>query len=361
MKARASVTGLGVWFPETIRKNDAWPSDFGKTTVRTGDRTLVDIPRGLDDAGEISLSYLASEQHDPFLGAVERRVADASMSAVEAQVLAAQAALADAGLAAHQLDFVISYDIVPDRVSPAAACRMIDLLGATRAVGFAVDAACAAGVTQIAIARGLVESGQARHVLVSQSHLLTRAFPMSHPASPGIGDGATAFVVSAEPRWPILHVIGHTHGEYYDAVTWCRGESAASDPPWWKAGPDYRLGSYDPAGTKRLMRDTVAFGAVTVRELMASADRDLRDVRLLASVHPRGWTPLAIARCLGLAEERVECVYRDRAHLGGSGPFANWARARGTGALEPGGLVAIYAQGAGFLRMAALIEVPPRT
>lgn len=103
------------------------------------------------------------------------------------------------------------------------------------------------------------------------------------------------------------------------------------------------------------MRDTVTFGSQTIRELCARLGVDLERISLLASVQPRGWIPGAIAGHLGLAPEVAVTTYEEYAHVGACGPILNWCRARERRSAD--GLLALYAQGAGFTRAAALISL----
>ena len=187
---------------------------------------------------------------------------------------------------------------------------------------------------------------------------MLRAFPMAHPASPGLGDGATALVVAAGTEGAqILELLGRTHGEHYRSITWTRDRSGVDDRPWWQGGGDFSLSTLRPAGAKELMRDTVGFGAQTVREVTDAANVPLAALSAIASVQPRGWVPGAIAACLGLREEVAPDTYRRWAHLGGAGCVANWIEARERGMLTPGSRFAVYAQGAGFTRGAAVLRM----
>ena len=139
------------------------------------------------------------------------------------------------------------------------------------------------------------------------------------------------------------------------AVQWVRGP-VESDPPWWAAGGDYRLGTRAPELVKALMRDTVSFGARTLRDAAARASTDLARVTTVASVQPRGFLPPAIAEYAGLPRDAAVTTYSQIAHVGACGPVFNLARARDEGRLERGSLCALYAQGAGFTRAAAILE-----
>ncbi len=350
------IAGLGCWFPERIRTNSEWPAAFRASSLgRQGDRTLVDVTSDeqRDPTLRIVSRYLAEEEGDPFLGALERHVADDATTSSQAEAFAGAAALADAGVAASQVDAIFSWALVPDRLMPSNACRVGQLLGAGRAWAASVDAACASPVAQLALAASLIESGRAEHVLLTQSHLATRTFPMTHPASPSVGDGAAAMLVSAASSPGIGRTHAVTHGEYYDAVVWCRGKSDETDPPWWQPGGAFSMASRDPEATRSLMQDTVPTGARTVAELAHQAGFAVDSIDVLLSVQPRRWVPLAIAEALGLEPSVAVQTYQRYAHLGGVGPIVNLLAARDAGKLKPGARVVMYAQGAGFTRAAA--------
>jgi 3-oxoacyl-[acyl-carrier-protein] synthase III len=351
---QASILGLGEWFPDRVRSNQEWPAEFTAARETKTGRELVDIPcADVDECDRLVGRYLAAEANDPFMGTTARRVADPTTSAWQAESFAAARALAEAGVEARDVDAVLSWSVVPDRISPASANRVAHALGATRAWATGIDAACASAIAQLLLATSLVRSGQARFVLLTQSHLITRAFPFAHPASPNVGDGATAVVVGG----PGGHAIGPIHavtdGAYCDAVTWRRSED---DPPWWQAGGGFFLGSRDRAGAHHLTSQTVRIAAETVRELAQKADVPVCSIAAIAAVQPRRWVPPAIAEVLGLPRGRAPQTFDHYAHLGGCGVIANLLEARRSGLLDAGSLVALYAQGAGFTRAAALVR-----
>jgi 3-oxoacyl-[acyl-carrier-protein] synthase-3 len=300
---------------------------------------------------------LAAEASDPFLGAKRRHVADDAISSSDAETFAAQAALADAGVRGADVDLVLSYSIVPDRIGLPAGGTVAHRIGAQRALALNVESACATTVAQLEVARAYLESGMAKVVLLTQSHLLLRSFPLAHPASPGLGDAATALVLAHGSGLALRSTFAVSHGEYAQAVTWVRGRDDHSDVPWWKAGGNFCIGSRAPELTKLLMRDTVSFGANTVLEATARAGVDVERIAVLASVQPRGFMPGAIAERLGLPRAAGISTYDEIAHVGACGPVFNLRRARERGWLRPGALAAFYAQGAGFTRAAAVIQV----
>ncbi|MCB9658651.1 MAG: 3-oxoacyl-[acyl-carrier-protein] synthase III C-terminal domain-containing protein [Polyangiales bacterium] len=354
----AYVSGLGTWLPDTVRTNDAWPAEWNaRRESVSADRSFVDIPTHTTDrAGAVSARYIERERADAFLGVRERRVAEDAMTAREAETQAAHRALADANLSGEEVDVVLSWAMVPDRVTPSSANYVAHAIGARRATAWGVDAACASALVQLQTAAALVASGQARVVLATQSHLMLRAFPMSHPASPGLGDGASAFVVTRAPgpfRVGAIH--GVTLGEHYLSVAFVR-DGDPDDAPWFCAGGASRLGSVDGEGARYLMKETVRMGVATMEETARAEGIRVQQLDTLCSVQPRGWTGAAIAECLDLGDDAAVDTYASIGHLGGCGPVVNWHAARERGRLPTGAILGLYAQGAGFTRMGAIVH-----
>jgi len=353
-----SIVGLGEWLPDEERGNDALGDRGPRSGGSPGERTFNDIPRADGALGDIVARHLAAEADDPFLGVVTRRVASETDSARAAEAAAARAALADAGIDGSEVDVVLSYSITTDHVV-ATAPYVAESIGAKRSLAFAIDAACAAPLAQLELALALVSSGRARTVVATQSHLLLRAMPSSHPATPGLGDGATAYVVSARDhgaRFVVRDVVSVTDGSYYDAVLWVRDRAEERETPWWDEGSSFRLGSRWPEGTKALMRDTVACGEASVRALADKVGLDVSRIDVLASVQPRGFIPPAIARALGLSDDVAVTTYERRGHMGGTGPISNLLEARRRGRIVDASECVLYAQGAGFTRSAAWLS-----
>jgi 3-oxoacyl-[acyl-carrier-protein] synthase-3 len=355
---RATILGMGEWLPDTIRGNDAWPPDFASRAAASADRELADAATISDDRyGSIVARHVAAEAGDPFLGSSRRRVADESTTSWEAEAMAAGAAVADAHIDARDIDCVLSWTLTPDRPGQVTAPRVAHEIGASRAVGAGTPVACASGVMQLMLSAALIESGRARFVLLTQSNLAVRTFPFGHPASPSVGDAATAFIVGPSEQPGILALAGVSHGDFHDAVVWRRHD----ETPWYQAGGPMYLGSHDRTAARQLVRDTVRFGAETVTEAARRSGVPVSSIDVLASVQPRRWVPGAIAEALGLPPETAPQTFDDLAHLGASGVITNLLEARRRGMLRarPDGnapTVCLYAQGAGFTRLALLVR-----
>lgn len=365
-----SIVGLGLWVPDKVVTNDAWPKEFVER-AKSGDRSLNDIERSSDEQSAAILErHLKAEANDPFLGAVERRYAEPQETAAYASGQAGLNALVDA-LSNHSgapmsvplIDHVLTYDVVPDRVgmqTGAAVLKTIRDYTAQNVMYSVLDNTCASVSTQLAHAVGLLATHQAHAVLCTQSSVWTRTFMMTHPASPGVGDAASAFIVARSSRGlRACSNYGVGHPEHLDSVAWVRGMSGPNDPhdvPWYLAGGDFHMGSKRPAGVKELTRDTVIFGAKTVSRAAHDARIGDDEIAALCSVQPRGFIPDAIAERLNLCADSAPSTYERYGHIGASGVIANLIEARAQGLIKHGDHVALYGQGFGFTRTASILR-----
>jgi 3-oxoacyl-[acyl-carrier-protein] synthase-3 len=353
---RSKILGLASFLPERVRSNSDWPADFASRSARQHGSELADVRAGAaDPCDAIMARHLAAEVDDPFRGTSRRRVSDAAMSSAEAEAIAGTRALADAGIEAKDIDLVLSWALVPDRITPPTAPRVAHLVGASRAAGLGLDVACATAIAQLMLGAAMIESGRARHVLLTQSHLIARANPLDHPASPIVGDAACAVVLGPSEKSGVGLAHMASHGEHHNAVTWVRGRDA-EEPPWWQAGASYSPGTRDRAQVKRLSTKLVHIGRDTITELLDRARRSIASVDVLASTQPRRWFPAAVAESVGLAVEKAPHTFDELAHIGGCAVVVNLIEARARGMLAPGASVVLYGMGAGITRAAMLID-----
>ncbi len=156
------------------------------------------------------------------LGILERRVAAPDEQTSDMAVSAAKSALEMAGLGPNDLDGILCAIGTGDVIAPATAGYVQHKLGATNRC-FAVDLklACAGTVGAISMARGLVESGMAKHVLVAGTYILSRTSINWDDkfTAPIFGDGAGAVIVSrSEDESGILESRLHTDGALTEIV-----------------------------------------------------------------------------------------------------------------------------------------------
>jgi 3-oxoacyl-[acyl-carrier-protein] synthase III len=114
---------------------------------------------------------------------------------------ASRHALEAAGIEAKDLDLILCATVCPDMTLPSTACFIQSALGASRAAGFDITAACSGFLYGLTVADKFVASEQYKNVLVIGAELLTRYVDYTDRSTCVIfGDGAGAAVVSTIPK-----------------------------------------------------------------------------------------------------------------------------------------------------------------
>ena len=98
-------------------------------------------------------------------GISERRVAEGGATS-DLAVPAVQMLLKNRGISAEELDVIIFATVTPDMFFPATACVLQEKIGAKKAWGFDISAACSGFVYAISLGSQLIESGAYKKVLV---------------------------------------------------------------------------------------------------------------------------------------------------------------------------------------------------
>jgi 3-oxoacyl-[acyl-carrier-protein] synthase-3 len=129
-------------------------------------------------------------------GIRERHIAPEGEVTSDMAAAAAQAALANAGLQARQLDMIIVATVTPDMPMPATAAFVQQKLGAGHCPAFDISAACAGFLFGLSIADQFIKTGQMKHILVVGVELLSRVLDWTDRTTCVLfGDGAGAIVV----------------------------------------------------------------------------------------------------------------------------------------------------------------------
>jgi len=106
-------------------------------------------------------------------GIRERRIADDSISCADMAAAAARNAMDMAHCAPEEVDLLVDATVTADFRLPSNGCLVQEKLGLVNAVAFDVVAACTGFIAGLAIARGFIESGMYRKVVVIGSERLS--------------------------------------------------------------------------------------------------------------------------------------------------------------------------------------------
>jgi len=171
MTIRAVVKGVGHYLPERVVPN----SEF-EASVDTSDE-WIRARSGIE----------------------RRHFAAPGQTTSDLATRAAQAALADAGMQANDLDAIILATSTADFTFPAAATMVQANLGMTRGFAFDVQAVCAGFVFALANANGMILSGQAKRVMVIGAETFSQLMDWTDRSTCVLfGDGAGALILEAQ-------------------------------------------------------------------------------------------------------------------------------------------------------------------
>jgi 3-oxoacyl-[acyl-carrier-protein] synthase-3 len=140
------------------------------------------------------------------LGIVERRVCAPDESTADLAEHAARRALADAGLAATDVDLLIVATDTPEYVSPATSAVVQARLGTWTAGTFDINSACAGFVTALDVAWKYLRADERyRRVLVVGAYAMSKFVdPMDKKTATIFADGAGAVVLEASDAPGVL-------------------------------------------------------------------------------------------------------------------------------------------------------------
>jgi 3-oxoacyl-[acyl-carrier-protein] synthase-3 len=177
----ATIAGVGSYLPERVLTN-------------------ADLEKMVDTSDEWIVAHT---------GIRERRIAADDQATSDLAYEAAVRALADAGVAADEVDLIILATFSGDYPVPATANLLQARLGCTKATAFDLVSGCTGFVLGMMTASAYIQSGMVDCVLVIAAETLTRYTDWTDRATCVLfGDGAGAVVM--KPCEPGLGLLGHS-------------------------------------------------------------------------------------------------------------------------------------------------------
>jgi len=145
-------------------------------------------------------------------GIEERRIVEKGTGTSVLAAAAAQEALDRRGIAADDVDLIIVGTVTPDMMFPATACLVQDAIGAKRAWGFDLSAACCGFVYSLSVGAQFIASGAHERVLVIGADVMSSIIDYKDRATCVIfGDGAGAVLLEASDEDDGNGFIGFEH------------------------------------------------------------------------------------------------------------------------------------------------------
>lgn len=202
-------------------------------------------------------------------GIETRHLAAEGECASDLAAAAAMKLLSTGKVASDEIDYLLFCTSAPDYTLPASACLLQARLGLPKTCGaIDVNQGCSGFIYGLGLAKGLIESGQARQVLLLTADTYTHSLhPEDHTTRTLFGDGAAATLISAvdavsESIGPFIygsdgegapHLIVRNSAARREVLSGLRGQG--QDGHLWMDGPEvfnFALSTV-PAATAKLL------------------------------------------------------------------------------------------------------------
>jgi len=322
----ALITGWGMYAPSRVMSNH----DLAKL-VETSDEWIVSRT-----------------------GIRERRIAADDETTTTLSVNAARDALAVAGMAPEELDLVIVATCTPDYYMPATAVLVAHELGANRAAGFDLMAACSGFVFSLATATAYVRSGMYRNILVIGVEVLSRFLDYTDRNTCVLfGDGAGAVIVSAsdEPGG-LLGLDMYSDGSGKEGIIFPAGGAACPTT----AQTIAEGGHFVHMAGKEVYKYATRQLAESARAALRSADLSVDDVDQFLFHQANLRIIESVQHAVGIPMEKTYLNIEKYGNTSAASVPMALVEAIAAGRIEAGDRLLMAAFGAGFTAGAAVVE-----
>jgi 3-oxoacyl-[acyl-carrier-protein] synthase-3 len=287
-------------------------------------------------------------------GIRERRISDPKTPSSALASEAAKRALADANVSAEELDQIVVGTVTGDRIFPSTACRVQDVLGATKAHAFDVSAACAGFLYGLSVARDSIRSGSAETALVVGVETLSKIVNWTDRNTCVLfGDAAGAVVLRSTGKpGGILATRVHSDGSLVHLLEMPAGGSLM--PPSHQT-VEARLHTIHMSGNDVFKHAVRAMQSVAV-ETLEAAGRSADQLKLLVPHQANLRIIQATAERLGVPMEKVFVNLDKYGNTSAASIPLALDEARREGRIQTGDLVAMVTFGGGFTWASAVVE-----
>lgn len=237
-------------------------------------------------------------------GITERRILwdkDKATSYMAAR--AGREALRKRGLSPEELDVIIVATVTPDMSFPATACLVQAELGASRAWGFDLSAACSGFLFALNTGATFVESGRCEKVLVIGADKMSSIVDYTDRSTCVLfGDGAGAVLLEASADGDgLMDSVLYCNGQNWQSL--CMPAGGSLRPPTLETVRDKMHFLHQDGRT--VFKIAVEGMADVAEEVMARNGLAGEDVRFLVPHQANQRIIDAVGRRMGIARDRV--------------------------------------------------------
>jgi 3-oxoacyl-[acyl-carrier-protein] synthase-3 len=324
---RVKISGLGTYVPPQLLTN-------------------ADLEKLVDTTDEWILQRT---------GIRERHIVEPGQGTSDIAEPAARAALAEAGLTAADIGFIVVGTTTPDTVFPSTACRLQAKIGATKAWGFDLGAACSGFTYSLTTGWAMVATGAVEHALVVGADVMSSIIDYTDRSTCILfGDGAGAVILSpAEDDEPgIIDFMHEIEGNGGEALCMPAG---GSRKPASHETVDQRL-HYVKQDGQTVFKFAVKKNEELALRMLERNNLTGTDLDLYCSHQANRRIIEATAARLGLGPDKVIINLEKYGNTTAATIPLALADARAEGHLKKGNLVMLASVGAGFTAGSVLLR-----
>lgn len=311
----------------------------------------------------------------PRTGIKERRYVTPGVGSAEIGARAAEAALADAGLTASDIDFIVFATMTPDHYFPGNGGLVARRLGLRTTHALDIRMQCAGFLSGLQTADAFIRSGMYDRILLVGAEVHSGLMPWPEsvwdvmlgksagPCDPFwyeratgmrdravlFGDGAGAMVLEANTSGDGRGFLGfamYTDGEHWDKL-YVPGGGCKSRPFFTPEMFD-NLGLIPIVEGRHVFRLATQLMPAAVQDILTANGRTLADLDLLLMHQANLRINEAAQKVLGLPDEKVFNNIQKYGNTTAATLPLVWHEARQEGKAKTGSLVAFAALGAGL-------------
>ena len=292
-------------------------------------------------------------------GIHERRLAEPQQATSDMALLAAQAALSDAGMTAEEVDCLLVATATADHITPSTANLVQHRLGLRPIPAYDLNAGCTGGLYALITGTALIRAGMARTVLVIGAELVSRLIDTQDMETALVfGDGAGALILQADngERQRGLRILSHTwasDGEKSQVIMMPAGGSRQPACHETVEKGEHFLRMHGSS----VFRFAVRTLPTLVTDVLTRAGRTLEDLTLLIPHQANGRIIDAAAQKLSLPPEKLMVNIDRYGNTSAASVLLALEEAYQQDRLQAGDIVVLASFGAGLTWAAVALEV----
>jgi len=288
-------------------------------------------------------------------GVLTRRHASPDEATSDLMAPAARAAIESAGLIPDDIDFLLVNTLSPDHHDPSQACFIHPQLFSAPIPAMDLRAQCSGFLYGLQVARGFIDAGLYRNVLLVCGELLSKRMDCTDRGrnlAILLGDGAAAAVVSAapNPRVGLVDLVLGSDGRFFDLLMTAKPGTAGES---FLSAEDFAAGRHQFLMNGRPMFEHASDTLVeAARTLLARNQLSLSDIDYVVCHQPNLRILDNVRERLGVPLEKMPISVDRLGNMASASLPATLAELWPT--LQPGQQVMLLAYGAGATWGAAL-------